>query len=100
MVFKHLFRRQRQRQIEFTLFLTPPTVLFVCLQEILQGNATQTSNIILVEQDGGTDLFTLSNSGLLSTSDLTLGLNDTSATISTNDTDEDLTLDPNGNGNI
>ncbi|KKR01193.1 MAG: NOTCH2 protein, partial [Candidatus Woesebacteria bacterium GW2011_GWB1_39_12] len=67
---------------------------------LLQGNATQTSNIILVEQDGGTDLFTLSNSGLLSTSDLTLGLNDTSATISTNDTDEDLTLDPNGNGNI
>ncbi|MDP1722082.1 MAG: hypothetical protein Q8L37_02635, partial [Candidatus Gottesmanbacteria bacterium] len=38
--------------------------------------------------------------GLISARDLTLGLNDTTATISTTDANEDLTIDPNGTGDI
>lgn len=44
--------------------------------------------------------FIVTGAGAASGADLTLGLNDTSATISTQDTNEDLTIDPNGTGAI
>ncbi|MEK7544274.1 MAG: site-specific integrase [Patescibacteria group bacterium] len=40
------------------------------------------------------------DTGLISARDLTLGLNDTTATISTTDANEDLTINPNGTGDI
>lgn len=52
-----------------------------------------------------TDLLSLASgaltvNGTATAADLTLGLNDTSATIATQDTDEDLTINPNGAGDI
>jgi hypothetical protein len=63
-------------------------------------NSTSTDQNILTASGSGTTYLTLSNTGNLSTGDLTLGLNDASATITTQDTNEDLTIDPNGSGNI
>ncbi|HSX57838.1 MAG TPA: site-specific integrase [Candidatus Saccharimonadales bacterium] len=42
----------------------------------------------------------VTGAGVVKAADLTLGLNDSSATISTQDTDENLTIDPNGTGTI
>jgi hypothetical protein len=70
------------------------------IQFIVQGHSTQTSDLVVFESSDGTDRFTLSNAGLLSTGNLTLGLNSTGGTISTADTNENLTIDPNGTGSV
>ena len=61
-------------------------------------NQTESQDI-LAASAAGTARLTLSNAGNLQTGDLTLGLNDTSALITTADT-EDLTIDPASTGNI
>ncbi len=70
------------------------------IQFRVRGNSTQNANLMVIEQNSGADALSVSNAGLTSTADLTLGLNDTTATISTSDVDEDLTIDPNGTGDI
>ena len=62
-------------------------------------NETGDQNI-LTASASGTPVLNITRSGLVQAADLTLGLNDTSATISTQDTDEALTIDPNGSGAI
>jgi mucin-19 len=57
------------------------------------------SQDIFTASAGATTRLTLTNAGNLQTGDLTLGLNDTSATITTAD-NENLTLDPAGTGDI
>jgi len=55
---------------------------------------------ILTASASGTTQFNLTRTGTIETGDLTLGLDDASATLSTQDTNEDLTFDPNGTGAI
>ncbi|MFC1654101.1 MerR family transcriptional regulator, partial [Patescibacteria group bacterium] len=57
-------------------------------------------NDILTASASGTTRATLTNTGSFEAADLVLGLNDASANISTEDTDENLTIDPNGAGDI
>ncbi|MEK7110225.1 MAG: hypothetical protein AAB867_00005, partial [Patescibacteria group bacterium] len=57
-------------------------------------NETGDQNIFTASASG-TTVFNLTRTGEVQAADLKLGLNDTSATISTNDTNETLTLDPN-----
>src|SRR3989344_2032710 len=61
-------------------------------------NQTESQDI-LAASASGTARLTLSSTGNLQTSDLTLGLNDTSALITTSDT-EDLTIDPASTGDV
>jgi hypothetical protein len=55
---------------------------------------------ILTASASGTTKMILTNAGELQVADLTLGLDDATATISTKDTDENITIDPNGVGDI
>ncbi|KKQ93206.1 MAG: hypothetical protein UT19_C0016G0019 [Candidatus Woesebacteria bacterium GW2011_GWB1_39_10b] len=68
-------------------------------QALLQLRETGDQNIITATASS-TTVFNLTRNGLIEAADLTLGLNDTTATIATYDTNEDLTLDPNGTGDI
>lgn len=61
---------------------------------------TGDQNILTASSSATNTVFNLSRTGLIESADLTLGLNDTTATISTYDTNEALTIDPNGSGAI
>ncbi|MGW8181577.1 MAG: hypothetical protein ACWGQW_22840, partial [bacterium] len=63
------------------------------------GGGTFTGDFLQFD-NAQTTVFDVNYLGAVRASDLTLGLNDTSATITTQDTNEDLTLDPNGTGDV
>jgi len=64
---------------------------------------SSSSTVWTFEDTDGNDLLTITDAGSggsISSGDLVLGLNDASATITTADTNESLTIQPNGTGNI
>lgn len=69
-------------------------------QFLVQGNATQTSDVVVIEKSDGTDLWKVNNSGTV-----TMGLTGTNASIAigtvtlTDDQDGAITIAGDGNGN-